>query len=81
MKRQDASLIIVVVVIAGLISFTASNFLFSSPKNRQEKVPFVEPISADFKKPDQKYFNSNSIDPTRIIKIGDNNNNQPFNKQ
>lgn len=81
MKRKDVTLIIVVMAISAVISLVLSNVLFTSPKNRQEQVPVVEPITADFKLPDRKYFNDKSIDPTKIIKIGENNNEQPFNKQ
>ena len=81
MKQKDIALIIVVVFISGVLSLFLSNILFASPKNRQEKVAVVEPITADFQQPDKKYFNSDAIDPTQIIKIGDNNNNQPFNNQ
>lgn len=81
MKQKDIILIIVVVFISGVFSLILSNILFASPKNRQEKVAEVEPITADFTKPDPKYFNAESIDPTQIIKIGENNNNQPFNNQ
>ncbi|HSX44375.1 MAG TPA: hypothetical protein VLF87_00495 [Patescibacteria group bacterium] len=80
MKQKDIALIIVVIAISGALSLVASRMLITSPKNRQEKVEVVEPISADFKQPDNKYFNTNSIDPTQIIKIGDNNNNKPFNQ-
>ncbi len=79
MKQKDLVLIIVVVIVSGVFSLVLSNLLFASPKNRQEKVEVVEPITAEFNKPDQKYFNSESIDPTQIIKIGDSSNNQPFN--
>ena len=79
MKQKDMILIIVVVFISAVFSLILSKVLFTSPKNRQEKVPNVQPITADFQQPDKKYFNSDAIDPTQIIKIGDNNNNQPFN--
>lgn len=81
MKQKDIMLIIVVVFISGIGSLMLSNKLISSPKNRQEQVEVVEPITADLTQPDRKYFNANSIDPTQIIRIGDNNNNQPFKKQ
>ena len=83
MKQKDLLLIIVVVFISGTFSLILSNYLFASPKNRQEKVEVVEKISNEFKTPNNndKYFNTNSIDPTLIIKIGDNNNNDPFKKQ
>lgn len=83
MKQKDIILIIVVVFVSGVFSLVLSNYLISSPKNRQEQVEVVEPITADFKIPakDDKYFNVQAIDPTQIIKIGDNNNNEPFNAQ
>jgi hypothetical protein len=83
MKQKDIVLIIVVVFISGVVSLVLSNMLISSPKNRQEKVEVVEPISAEFDTPkkDDKYFNSQAIDPTQIIRIGDSNNQQPFNAQ
>lgn len=81
MKQKDIVLIIVVVFISGVFSLVLSNYLFSSPRNRQEKVEVVEPITAEFDTPekDDKYFNAQAIDPTQIIRIGDNNNQQPFN--
>ena len=83
MKQKDIALIIIVVFISAVFSLIISNYLFASPNNRQENVEVVEPISAEFKVPksDDKYFNAQAIDPTQIIKIGDNNNQQPFNSQ
>lgn len=81
MKQKDIVLIIVVIFISGAISLVLSNYLFSSPRSRQEKVEVVEPITSEFDTPekDDKYFNTQAIDPTQIIRIGDNNNQQPFN--
>ncbi len=81
MKRKDMVTILIVVLISGAFSLALSNYLFASPEKRQEEVEVVEPISAEFNVPkkDDKYFNTQAIDPTLIIKIGDNNNQQPFN--
>ncbi len=81
MKQKDIITIIVVVFISGVFSLLLSNVLISSPKNRQSQVETVEPITADFKVPskDDKYFNAQAIDPTQIIRIGNDNNQQPFN--
>jgi len=81
MKQKDFLLIGVVVFISGIMSFMLSKYLFGAPDNRQEKVEIVEPITAEFSTLSDKYFNKNSIDPTQVIRIGENNNNQPFNKQ
>jgi hypothetical protein len=80
MKQKDIALIAVVVIVSGTLSLLLSNLVIASPKNRKQQVEVVEPITADFPKPVSKYFNSQSIDPTQLIKIGDNSNPQPFNK-
>ncbi len=80
MKQNDIILIIVMVFVGGVLSLFISNTLITPAKNRAEKVETVQAISSDFKQPDNKYFNSNSLDPTQLIRIGDNTNNQPFNQ-
>ena len=79
MKQKDISLIIVIALLSAVVSIVLTKLLISTPKNRSEKVTIVEPITSDFPAPDQKYFNSNSIDPTRLIRVGDNANPNPFN--
>lgn len=78
MKQKDIALIIIVIFITGIASFFLSGLLFKT-SNLSEKVDTVEPISAEFKTPDSKYFNPDAINPTQLIRIGDNNNSQPFN--
>jgi len=79
MKQKDLILVSIIAFISGVISIVASNMLITAPKNRQQKVEVVTSITADFPKPDSKYFNTNSIDPTRLITIGTNVNLLPFN--
>ncbi len=83
MKQKDIALIVVVVSISAVISIFISKSFISSPKNREQSVEVVTPIIGDGSSftPDAKYFNSNSVDPTKNITIGDSNNTQPFNKQ
>lgn len=83
MKQKDLALILVIVFISAIISLVVSKSIFAPPKNRQQAVEVVQPITTDFPTPDQKYFNSQSFDPTKVITIGDNSNPNPFsgNKQ
>jgi len=78
MKQKDVALIIVIVAVSGIISFFVSHLVFTSPKDRQQKVEVVEPITTDFSAPSSKYFNSNSIDPTQTIQIGQGTTPAPF---
>ncbi|MDB5165092.1 MAG: hypothetical protein JWL89_718 [Candidatus Saccharibacteria bacterium] len=78
MKRKDLGLIAVIIVISAVFSLIVSNAIFASPKNRQQKVEVVQPITADFPQPDSRYFNKNAFDPTKVITIGQNANADPF---
>ena len=79
MKQKDIALIIVIVAISALISFFVSKTLITSPKDRQQEVEVVQPITADFATPDKLYFNNQAFDPTRTITIQQNANPDPFN--
>ncbi len=78
MKQKDVALLIVVVIIAGVFSFMISNFLLIPAAGRQAEVEVVSPISSEFVDPDEKYFNSQSVNPTQIIRIGEGENTDPF---
>lgn len=83
MKRKELMIIGGVAVLAAIIAFFISDAVFGSPKKHPIKVPVVTKISSDFPNPQndtnyQKFFNSQAINPTKIIKIGDSNNTSPF---
>jgi hypothetical protein len=78
MKQKDLALIVFVVFMSAIFSLFLSKAIFAPPKNRQQKVEVVEPITADFPKPDERYFNNKSFDPTKLITIGNNSNPDPF---
>jgi hypothetical protein len=78
MKQKDIALIIVIAAVSGFASFFISRLIFANPTNRQQKVEIVDTITADFPMPSTKYFNSNAIDPSQVIVVGDGNNPNPF---
>jgi len=85
MKKNDLMLIGLVGFIAIILSFIVSNTIFGNPKKNAIKVPVVTPISSTFPLPQtddnyKPFFNSNALDPTQLIQIGNNNNQVPFNQ-
>ena len=81
MKQKDVAIIAITVFISGIFSFIiCSNFIFGST-DHQQKAEEVAPISSSFELPDNKIFNSEAINPTKLIEIGPNSNNQPFANQ
>lgn len=79
MKQKDIGLIAVIAIISAILSLFLSKLIISTPKNRSSKVTTVEAINPTFPEPDKRYFNDKSIDPTRLIRVGDNTNPKPFN--
>lgn len=78
MKQKDISVIVVIVIFSILVSVLLSNKLIATPKNRQQKVEVVDIITPTFNRPDSKYFNKDSINPTQTIQIGGDPNKNPF---
>jgi len=80
MKQKDIALIVIIGAISAAISFAASQFLFATPRDRQQQVASVDAITTEFPVPDAKFFNSQSIDPAKLIEVqNSNNNSNPFN--
>jgi hypothetical protein len=79
MKQKDVALIIVIVFLSAIASFFISKAIFAPPKSRRQTVDVVQPITSEFQKPDTRYFNSSSLDPTQNITVRQNNNTNPFN--
>lgn len=77
MKQKDLILIVVVGFISVIFSLLLTNFVIK-PSKHDLQAPKVDPISDSFKEPDKTYFNERSLDPTRLIQIGDGSNTDPF---
>jgi hypothetical protein len=78
MKKKDIGILVLVAVISAFVSYFLSGLLISSPKNRTMQVEVAAPISADFVRPNQTYFNGNSVNPTQNIVIQPVTNPNPF---
>lgn len=65
MKQKDIAVIIAVTFFAAVASFLIANKLFVTPKNRQQTAPVVDVINSSMTAPDKRFFNSDSINPTR----------------
>lgn len=81
MKQKDIALILIIAIISGMVSFFVARFLFLKPADRQLQAEVVSPITTDFNRPSDKYFNKDSINPTQQIIIGDSANTAPFDRR
>lgn len=72
MKRKDIVIIVGIAIVSAIFSYVLSNALFGgSDDSKLLSAPDVQPISAEFPQPDPKYFNKESLNPTKNITIGD----------
>lgn len=78
MKPKDIGIIAGVAVVSAIFSYIIAGYIFNGDKSYSLKAPSVEPISAEFKLPSDKYFNKDSLNPTKDITIGDSSNQKPF---
>ena len=78
MKQKDVLLIVVIAIVAAVFSFVLSNMLFGGEKAYTLKAPTVSKISKEFILPSDKVFNSQALNPTKNITIGDSSNTTPF---
>ena len=78
MKQKDLVLIVAVALFAAVVSLLLTQAIFVSKDKKELTTEVVEPISAEFKEPDKSVFNSDAINPTQLIQIGDSDNSTPF---
>lgn len=78
MKSKDWTTIVVIIILSSVVSLGLTNLVIGTRKTNRLKVEQVEVLSSEFTLPNKKYFNSNSINPTQDIKIGEGANNNPF---
>jgi hypothetical protein len=77
MKSKDFALIASTIIFAAIVSIIASKLIFSN-NSASQQVDVVPSIGYGWPTPDKRYFNSNSIDLTQFISIGNNTNPSPF---
>jgi hypothetical protein len=78
MKQKDIALITVIIFISAIASLLISKTLFGGEQSHSQQAEVVQPITAEFPKPDTHYFNDKAFDPTKRITVGPNANPDPF---
>lgn len=81
MKQKDILLLLVIAIVSGIISLVLSNMIFVTSEKRSQNVETIDAISSEFPKPNEKYFNKDSVNPSQSVQIGTSTNPNPFNGQ
>lgn len=78
MKQNDIAAIVLIVAIAGIISYFVASALIGQPSNNPVQVEQVTKIAPTFPTPDSRVFNDQAIDPTVKINGNGQATEQPF---
>lgn len=76
-KSEIASIVLIAAISLGIAYFLAQSIL-GSPKQQKISVPTTELITENIEEPSTKIFNSDAINPTVRITIGESGDQQPF---
>jgi len=78
MKQDDIILVVGTMFVSAVFALlvTATPIFGSLSKNQQ--VTVVSTINTSFQAPSSQYLNTSSIDPTLLVRIGNNSNTTPF---
>ena len=71
MKKSDIITIFMVAAVGMLVSFFVVNALLGNPDDAYESYKTIEVIDAGLAEPDPEVFNSNAINPTIEVYVGD----------
>lgn len=78
MKRNEVALILVIVGLVVLVTYSAANALFGQAALQPTNVKKADLIGTSVVTPDPAVFNKDAINPAVTITIGDQANQQPF---
>lgn len=70
MKKSDIAMIILIASLSALVSYFVANAFIGDVKNESVKVQTAEPITTNVAEPDPTVFNSDAINPTVEVIIG-----------
>ena len=79
MKKSDWAAIILIVALVGIASYFVVGAIMTSPSENPQSVPIATEITSDIVEPSKEIFNSDAINPTVRITIGNQSDERPFN--
>lgn len=71
MKNTDIAAVILIASVSMLVAYFVASAVIGSPGSESVKVKTVNKISANVEQPDGSVFNSDAINPTVEVIIGD----------
>lgn len=72
MKKSDIATIILIASMSVLLAYFGAKALIGDVQNESVQVKTTDPITTEVKEPDATVFNSDAINPTVEVIIGEN---------
>lgn len=78
MRKNDIAALILIIALAGVISYFVANAVIGQPQNNPVEIEEVAPVGPTFPAADPRIFNDQAIDPTVEIKGDGQATDKPF---
>lgn len=79
MKQKDILIIVAVAIFGVIVALILSNMIFVNAKAKSQEVEKIDAITAEFKdEAVKKYVNSEAVNPSQLIEVGQTDNKDPF---
>lgn len=78
MKKNEIALLILIVSLVALATYFLFNTLLGSAATKPVDVEVVEAFTTQVESPAESVFNSNAINPTVKVTVGEQSGQQPF---
>ncbi len=78
MKQNDIAALVLIVALAGIVSYFLGSTVIGTPQNDPVQIEKVTPIGGTFPIPDSRVFNDDAIDPAVEIKGDGSSPDSPF---
>jgi hypothetical protein len=73
MKKTDIAMIVLIASMSVLIAYFVAKAVIGDTQNESTTVKTTDPISTEITEPETSVFNSDAINPTVEVIIGDDN--------
>jgi hypothetical protein len=70
MRRNEITLLLFIAVASAILAAVLANAIFGNPDEAKEVVPTVELLPSVITPPDPLVFNSQAVDPTATVCVG-----------
>ncbi|MFV0485053.1 MAG: hypothetical protein ACK5MU_02365 [Candidatus Saccharimonadales bacterium] len=81
MKKTDIAAVILISVITTIIAYLIGNSMLGDPNDESVRITYMDTIAATVSEPDPEVFNTDAVNPTVEVYVGNCAENQEWDAQ